>query len=219
MNYLKSQTTSFQTRLGFALVALGGALTVLSPIFFLTLVPVGTYSLVLAFSSRTNAKRIRAGAIVAASIFLALIVGTATTAVINPEALESDTPSSQVIESESPQPEASESEGPSSQVSETEAPQPEASVSTPAISPTPPPAASVAPVAPVQPSSNCQPGQVDINSAPEDQLMTIIHIGAERVSALISLRPYSSIEGLDNINGIGEVRMAEIRAQGIACVG
>jgi DNA uptake protein ComE-like DNA-binding protein len=202
MNYLKSQTNAFQIRFGFALVALGGALTVLSPIFFLVLVPVGTYSLVLAFSSRTNWKRIRAGVIVAASILLALIVGAATTATLNPASLET--------------------EDLSSQVNKAETPQPEASVSTPAASPTTqpaPPAASVAPVAPVQPSSNCQQGQVDVNTAPEEQLMTIIHIGAERVSELISSRPYSSIEGLNNISGIGDVRMAEIRAQGIACVG
>jgi len=205
MNYLKSQTNAFQIRLGFALVALGGALTVLSPIFLMALVPVGAYSLVLGFSTRIKSKSLRIGAIVPAAIFLALIVGAATTATINPESLET--------------------EESSSQVTEVETPQPEASVSTPAASPTTQPVTPatpvtpVAPVAPVQPSSNCQPGQVDINTAPEEQLMTIIHIGAERVSALMSLRPYSSIEGLDSISGIGDVRMAEIRAQGIACVG
>jgi DNA uptake protein ComE-like DNA-binding protein len=49
--------------------------------------------------------------------------------------------------------------------------------------------------------------------------MTIIHIGSTRVQELKSLRPYSSIEGLDNISGIGDARMADIKAQGIACVG
>jgi DNA uptake protein ComE-like DNA-binding protein len=88
-----------------------------------------------------------------------------------------------------------------------------------ATSPTTAPAPTAAPAPPAQPSSNCQAGQVDINTAPDEQLMTIIHIGTTRVAELKSRRPYSSIEGLDNINGIGEVRMAEIRAQGVACVG
>jgi DNA uptake protein ComE-like DNA-binding protein len=202
MNYLKSQTNTFQIRLGFALVALGGALTVLSPLFFMILVPVGAYSLVLGFSTRIKSKSLRIGAIVPAAIFLASIFGAATTATINPESLET--------------------EEPSSQVSQIETPQPEASVSTPAASPTTttaPAASPAAPAAPAQPSSNCQAGQVDINTAPEEQLMTIIHIGTTRVAELVSLRPYRSIEGLDNISGIGDVRMAEIRAQGIACVG
>jgi DNA uptake protein ComE-like DNA-binding protein len=82
-----------------------------------------------------------------------------------------------------------------------------------------PSAAPVAPVAPAQPSSNCQAGQVDLNTASEEQLMTIIHIGTTRVAELISLRPYRSIEGLDNIYGIGDARMADIRAHGVACVG
>jgi hypothetical protein len=90
-----------------------------------------------------------------------------------------------------------------------------------ATSPTtaPAPAAPVAPAAPAQPSSNCQAGQVDINTASEEQLMTIIHIGTTRVAELVSLRPYRTIDGLDNISGIGDARMADIRAQGIACVG
>lgn len=86
-------------------------------------------------------------------------------------------------------------------------------------SPTAAPAPPAAPAAPAQPSSNCQAGQVDINTASEEQLMTIIHIGPTRVQELISLRPYSNIGGLDNISGIGDARMADIRAQGIACVG
>jgi hypothetical protein len=83
----------------------------------------------------------------------------------------------------------------------------------------PAPAAPVAPAAPAQPSSNCQAGQVDINTATDEQLMTIIHIGTTRVAELKSRRPYSSIEGLNDISGIGDVRMAEIRTQGVACVG
>jgi DNA uptake protein ComE-like DNA-binding protein len=420
MNYLKSQTTSFQIRLGFALVLLGGALMALSPFFFLILVPIGTYSLVLGFTTRIKSTPLRVGAVAPLALLLALLIGGASLAAFNPDAIERET-SSQVNESETPEPEASENDpspapsisasasGTTSPTTQTEAqtasnlttlinslqvavenrtgynrelfrhwvdadgdgcdtrkevliaesttpvtigsgcsisggtwlspydmvsttnassfdvdhlvplaeawdsgaskwdsatrqafandldfsmsliavtassnrsksdrdpaewlptntayhceyavawvqvkvrwkltidaaekekllsvanscggealefsPSP-ANVSggNAATSPTtaPAPAAPVAPAAPAQPSSNCQAGQVDINTASEEQLMTIIHIGATRVQELISLRPYSSIEGLDNISGIGDARMADIRAQGIACVG
>ena len=420
MNYLKSQTTSFQIRLGFALVLLGGALMALSPFFFLILVPVGVYSLVLGLSSRIKSTPLRVGTVAPVALLLALLVGGASLAAFNPEALERET-SSQVTESETPMPEASEST-PSSTPSSSASPSGSTSPSTQteaktassltalinslqvavetragynrdlfrhwidadgdgcdtrdevliaesttpvtvgagcslsggtwlspydmvsttnasgfdvdhfvplaeawdsgaanwdsatrqafandldfsmsliavtassnrsksdrdpaewlptntayhceyavawvqvkvrwkltidsaekekllslanscggealefspspanvgggnaATSPTtaPAPAAPVAPAAPAQPSSNCQAGQVDINTASEEQLMTIIHIGTTRVAELVSLRPYRTIDGLDNISGIGDARMADIRAQGIACVG
>jgi len=226
MNYLKSQTNSFQIRFGFAIVVVGGVSIALSPFFFLILVPIGSYSLVLGLGSRIKSKFFRIVVIVPMTLLLAVFIGGTTLAVVNPESIDGKS-SSQVIESETPEPE----------VLESETPEPEPIVST--ISPSPsrsagaskspaptigsaPPAASVAPVAPVapaQPTSNCQPGQVDINTAPEEQLLTIIHIGPERVPELISLRPYSSIEGLDDISGIGDARMADIRTQGVACVG
>jgi DNA uptake protein ComE-like DNA-binding protein len=428
MNYLKSQTNSFQLRLGVGLVVLGGALMPLSPFFFLILVPVGVYSLVLGLSSRIKSTPLRVGTVAPVALLLALLVGGASLAAFNPEALERET-SSQVTESETPVPEASEStptatpnssasasprsssssSGSTSPTTQTEAqtasnlttlinslqvavenrtgynrelfrhwvdadgdgcdtrdevliaesltpvtigagcslsggtwlspydmvsttnasgfdvdhlvplaeawdsgasnwdsatrqafandldfsmsliavtassnrsksdrdpaewlptntayhceyavawvqvkvrwkltidsaekekllslanscggealefsPSP-ANVSggNAATSPTtaPAPAAPVAPAAPAQPSSNCQAGQVDINTASEEQLMTIIHIGTTRVAELVSLRPYRTIDGLDNISGIGDARMADIRAQGIACVG
>jgi DNA uptake protein ComE-like DNA-binding protein len=412
MNYLKSQTTSFQIRLGFALVLLGGALMALSPFFFLILVPIGTYSLVLGFTTRIKSTPLRVGAVAPLALLLALLIGGASLAAFNPDAIERET-SSQVNESETPEPEASENDpspapsisasasGTTSPTTQTEAqtasnlttlinslqvavenrtgynrelfrhwvdadgdgcdtrkevliaesttpvtigsgcsisggtwlspydmvsttnassfdvdhlvPLAEAwdsgaskwdsatrqafandldfSMSLIAVTassnrsksdrdpaewlpsnsayhceyavawvqvkqrwklsvdtaekdkllsianscggeelefapsaPTSPgssstPAPTNAPVGPSQPSSNCEPGQVDINTASEEQLMTIKHIGSSRVTELISLRPYSSIEGLDNISGIGEARMADIRAQGIACVG
>jgi DNA uptake protein ComE-like DNA-binding protein len=409
MNYLKSQTNSFQIRLGFALVLLGGALMALSPFFFLILVPIGTYSLVLGFTTRIKSTPLRVGAVASLALLLALLIGGASLAAFNPDAIERES-SSRVNESETPEPEASENDpspapsisasasGTTSPTTQTEAqtasnlttlinslqvavenrtgynrelfrhwidadgdgcdtrdevliaesltpvtigagcslsggtwlspydmvsttnassfdvdhfvPLAEAwdsgaanwdsatrqafandldfSMSLIAVTassnrsksdrdpaewlPTnsayhceyavawvqvkvrwkltidsaekekllslanscggealefsPSPAnvsggnAATSPTtAPAQPSSNCQPGQVDINTASDEQLMTIIHIGTTRVAELKSRRPYSSIEGLDNINGIGEVRMAEIRAQGVACVG
>lgn len=417
MNYLKSQTTTFQTRLGYILVVLGGALISLSPFLFLILVPIGIYSLVLGFSSRIKSKPLRVGVVVPSALLVALLIGGTSLGATNPDALERES-FSRVTESETPEPDASEttprttpssvsspgSTSPSTQaqaktasslsalvnslqvavetragynrdlfrhwidadgdgcdtrrevliaesvtpvtigagcslsggtwlspydmVSATNAssfdvdhfvplaeawdsgaanwdsatrqafandldyamsliavtassnrsksdrdpaewlptnsafhceyavawvqvksrwkltidtaekekllnlantcggealefsPSP-ANVSggNASTSPTAAPAPPAAPAAPAQPSSNCQAGQVDINTASEEQLMTIIHIGPTRVQELISLRPYSNIGGLDNISGIGDARMADIRAQGIACVG
>lgn len=68
------------------------------------------------------------------------------------------------------------------------------------------------------PVSGCGPGQVDINTAPKEALITIVHIGESRANELISLRPFSSLEDLTRIRGISEGRLREIEAQGIACV-
>ena len=64
----------------------------------------------------------------------------------------------------------------------------------------------------------CQPGQVDINSASRDQLMRIQHIGPARSEDLIRLRPFSSVDDLVRISGIASARLADIKAQGLACV-
>lgn len=86
------------------------------------------------------------------------------------------------------------------------APKTEAAPPTSGTAPTPPPADGVC---------------VNINSASFEDLQQIVHIGPERATELISLRPFSSVSGLARINGISAdgVRLAEIRAQGLACVG
>ncbi len=66
--------------------------------------------------------------------------------------------------------------------------------------------------------SGCGPGQVDINTAPKEVLMTIVHIGEARAEELIALRPFASVNELTRIRGIGEGRLREILAQGVACV-
>jgi len=58
---------------------------------------------------------------------------------------------------------------------------------------------------------------VDLNTASHDRLMEIIHIGEVRVDGLISRRPYTRIEQLDAIPGIGPKRMEDIIEQGIIC--
>lgn len=67
----------------------------------------------------------------------------------------------------------------------------------------------------------CNSGQVDINSASLSDLMTITNLGGKGIIAqkVIDDRPYSSLEELIKVSGIGNTTLSEIKAQGIACVG
>lgn len=59
---------------------------------------------------------------------------------------------------------------------------------------------------------------IDINSASLDEVQQIIHIGPARAEELIDLRPFNKVEDLTKINGIGDARIDDIKAEGIACV-
>lgn len=59
---------------------------------------------------------------------------------------------------------------------------------------------------------------IDINEAEKSELAKITHIGNSRADQLIELRPFESISDLTRINGIGPARVAEIEAEGLACV-
>lgn len=63
-----------------------------------------------------------------------------------------------------------------------------------------------------------QTEKIDINSAPLEDLVKIIHIGETRAKELISLRPFSSLDDLTRIKGIGESRLNDIKQQGLAWV-
>jgi competence ComEA-like helix-hairpin-helix protein len=67
-------------------------------------------------------------------------------------------------------------------------------------------------------SAECKEGQVDINSAPIEELDKIIWIGPKTAEAIISSRPFNSLDDLINIKGIGEKKLADIKNQGLACV-
>ena len=74
------------------------------------------------------------------------------------------------------------------------------------------------------PASTPEPvtsGCININTASYEELLGIVHIGAVRAQQLISLRPFSSINDMARIDGIssGGVRLNEIKAQGLACLG
>ena len=60
--------------------------------------------------------------------------------------------------------------------------------------------------------------QIDINTAPLEDLVKIIHIGEKRALELISLRPFSSLDDLIKIKGIAEARVQDIKKQGLAWI-
>ncbi|MFP4148791.1 MAG: MBL fold metallo-hydrolase [Nitriliruptoraceae bacterium] len=66
-------------------------------------------------------------------------------------------------------------------------------------------------------SDGCSPDQVDVNTATIDELQRIIHIGPARAEAIVSDRPFESVESLTRLDGIGPARIADIISQGVAC--
>ena len=66
-------------------------------------------------------------------------------------------------------------------------------------------------------SDGCSPGQVDINTASNTDLQRIIHIGPARADEVERMRPFSNVDNMTRINGIGSARIADITAEGIAC--
>lgn len=60
--------------------------------------------------------------------------------------------------------------------------------------------------------------KIDVNIAPLETLVKIIHIGEARALELISLRPFSSLDDLARIKGIGSSRIEDIKKQGLAWV-
>lgn len=71
---------------------------------------------------------------------------------------------------------------------------------------------------PLPSSDGCEGSQVDVNSATASEMELIIHIGPARAAEAIQLRPFSSLDDLVRINGIGPSRLADIKAEGVACV-
>lgn len=59
---------------------------------------------------------------------------------------------------------------------------------------------------------------VDINSASLEEVREISHIGESRAESLMEGRPYHSVDDLTKIKGIGPARIADIKAEGIACL-
>ena len=107
-------------------------------------------------------------------------------------------------------------------VVETGEPLPTAEAVPPTATPTPVPTATPTPVptaTPIPTVTGCNEGQVDLNLASIEELDLIIHISAARATGIVELRPFSSLDGLLNVSGIGPSRLADIKAQGVACIG
>ena len=67
-------------------------------------------------------------------------------------------------------------------------------------------------------SAICEEGQVDINSASLEELDKLTGIGPAKAQEIINSRPFSSVDDLIKVKGIGEVTLSNIKTQGLACV-
>ena len=66
--------------------------------------------------------------------------------------------------------------------------------------------------------ASCGEGQVDINSASAVELDKIKWVGPATAQKIINSRPFSSLDDLLNVYGIGEIKLQDIKDEGIACV-
>lgn len=83
----------------------------------------------------------------------------------------------------------------------------------------------VAPVVPVDPAEPIEPpaeescvGQIDINTSSLEQLDEITGIGPVYAQRIIDARPFTSLDDLLGVEGIGEVTLEKIKEQGCAFV-
>jgi len=67
-------------------------------------------------------------------------------------------------------------------------------------------------------SALCSEGQIDINNADATELDKLIGIGPAKAQAIIDARPFQNVDDLIDVVGIGEVTLANIKQQGLACV-
>lgn len=64
----------------------------------------------------------------------------------------------------------------------------------------------------------CKEGQIDINSASAEDLDKIIWVGPATAEKIINGRPFENVDSLIDVSGIGEIKLADIKEQGLACV-
>lgn len=64
----------------------------------------------------------------------------------------------------------------------------------------------------------CENNQIDINQASGEELDKLAGIGPVKAQAIIDSRPFKKIDDLIDVVGIGEITLANIKQQGLACV-
>ena len=64
----------------------------------------------------------------------------------------------------------------------------------------------------------CNEDQIDINSANEEELDNLYGVGPVTAKKIVDVRPFSSVEDLTKVNGIGEKTLEKIKDQDLACV-
>ncbi len=73
--------------------------------------------------------------------------------------------------------------------------------------------------APVKPDPEPEPvGKININTVSLEELQEIVHIGPARAVEIIKLRPFSSVDGLSRVSGIGPGWLQDIKVEGKAYV-
>ena len=64
----------------------------------------------------------------------------------------------------------------------------------------------------------CEEGQIDINNANITELDKLSGIGPVKAQAIIDARPFTSLDNLIDVTGIGDITLDKIKTQNIACV-
>ena len=63
----------------------------------------------------------------------------------------------------------------------------------------------------------CESGQININTASAEKLEELVGIGPVLAGRIIEARPFSSLDDLMRVKGIGPVTVEDIKVQGLAC--
>lgn len=61
-------------------------------------------------------------------------------------------------------------------------------------------------------------GCIDINTASEDELATIKHIGPATATKVVAARPFTEVSELSKVSGLGSKKVADIEDEDLACM-